>query len=149
DLPGTELGYAAGGDIWIDRTAAGWGWAVNGRSGMDLVTVVTHELGHVLGFEHSATGVMEAALAPGVRVLPAALPGTGTSVVAAAAGDSGGAAGPRAGELGLGLSGRPLATSSPTETTDAAFAPAVRGGVTLSQAVSQDRAGTQRSVSAV
>jgi hypothetical protein len=42
---------------------------------MDLVTVVSHELGHVLGFDHSATGVMESSLAPGVRIGPEALPG--------------------------------------------------------------------------
>src|SRR5262249_22015988 len=77
-LPGAELGYTAGGDVWIDRTAAGWGWSVGatpmpGR--MDLVTVVTHELGHVLGFEHSDASVMEAALTPGARLVPQALPG--------------------------------------------------------------------------
>jgi uncharacterized repeat protein (TIGR01451 family) len=30
DLPGAELGFTAGGEIWIDQTAAGWGWAVRG-----------------------------------------------------------------------------------------------------------------------
>jgi uncharacterized repeat protein (TIGR01451 family) len=71
NLPGAELGITAGGEIWIDQTAAGWGWAVNGGSGMDLLTVVSHELGHVLGFEHSATGVMEGVLTPGVARGPA------------------------------------------------------------------------------
>src|SRR5262249_45042443 len=71
-LPGAELGYTAGGQIWIDPTAAGWGWSTGalplpGR--MDLATVVTHELGHALGFEHDATGVMEPALMPGVRLV--------------------------------------------------------------------------------
>jgi uncharacterized repeat protein (TIGR01451 family) len=33
NLPGTELGFTAEGEIWIDHTAAGRGWAVPGRSG--------------------------------------------------------------------------------------------------------------------
>src|SRR5262249_3125005 len=70
-----ELGLAsAWGEVWIDRTAAGWGWSLDANPAqgrMDLLTVVTHELGHVLGFEHGATGVMEANLSAGVRLLPA------------------------------------------------------------------------------
>ena len=73
NLPGAELGFTSGGEIWIDQTAAGWGWDVNGGVGMDLLTVLSHELGHVLGFEHSGTSVMEAALAPGVIRVPGAL----------------------------------------------------------------------------
>src|SRR5262249_33864397 len=66
NLPGSELGFASPGAIWIDRTAAGWGWSVTGEPGrMDLPTVVSHELGHLLGFEHSDTGVMETTLAAG------------------------------------------------------------------------------------
>src|SRR5262249_17471470 len=35
NLPGAELGFATPGEIWIDRTAAGWGWSVTGGQ-MDL-----------------------------------------------------------------------------------------------------------------
>ena len=37
---------------------------------MDLLTVLEHELGHLLGFDHEQTGVMEDTLAAGVRVVP-------------------------------------------------------------------------------
>jgi hypothetical protein len=65
DLAGDELGFASGRSVLIDRDAAGYGWSENG-GGMDLVTVVTHELGHVLGFDHGDSGfaVMDATLAP-------------------------------------------------------------------------------------
>jgi hypothetical protein len=116
---------------------------------MDLSTVVAHEQGHVLGLEHDSTGVMEARLAPGVLLLPAALPGTGMVTVATSVSPGPSASGARAGELGVRLPSGPLSASSPTETTDGVFASAVRGGVLLSPSVAQDRAGTQRSVSAV
>jgi uncharacterized repeat protein (TIGR01451 family) len=73
NLPGAELGFASAGAIWIDQTAAGWGWSTDSAPGrMDLLTVVTHELGHELGFEHSAKGVMEAGLTAGTRLAPEA-----------------------------------------------------------------------------
>ena len=70
DLAGDTLGYAQGRNVLIDRDAAGYGWSLGGFDGagtrMDLVTVVTHELGHVLGFEHnSGHDVMGADLEPG------------------------------------------------------------------------------------
>jgi hypothetical protein len=94
DLPGTLLGQALGRTILIDRDAAGFGWFVDRTpwadeeySGfsttggllavaggpadqrMDLLTVVMHELGHMLGYDHSDTGLMQPTLAAGVRSL--------------------------------------------------------------------------------
>jgi len=74
-LPGESLGFTdtATGEIWIDRDAAGYGWfvdrtpkrnnefvtklnnsatlALDGLAAghFDLLTVVTHEFGHLLG----------------------------------------------------------------------------------------------------
>ena len=53
DLAGDALGRAEGQSIWIDANAAGYGWSGYGGAA-DLVTVVTHELGHVLGFADDA-----------------------------------------------------------------------------------------------
>jgi hypothetical protein len=95
DLPGGELGYMEANTIVIDGDAAGIGWYVDvspAASGefrvrldrnvlaaapesdaygrFDLVTVVAHELGHMLGFDHDDAGrfaVMAEDLDPGVR----------------------------------------------------------------------------------
>jgi membrane-associated phospholipid phosphatase len=83
DLGGLTLGKAAGGVIWLDNNAAGWGWFVDatpgedsefatlGRQGeagrMDLLTVLEHEIGHLLGRGHEADGVMQETLDAGIR----------------------------------------------------------------------------------
>jgi len=94
DLPGTLLGQSLGSVILIDRDAAGYGWFVDltpwddeefanlaagddllavpggvAHGRMDLLTVVMHELAHVLGYEHSARGLMQPTLASGIRRL--------------------------------------------------------------------------------
>jgi hypothetical protein len=87
-LSGGDLGLTEGNTIWLDVNAAGYGWFVDatpqndnafttpgdhGQQGhMDLLTVLDHELGHVLGLGDSNNGVMSEYLAPGTRLSPAA-----------------------------------------------------------------------------
>jgi Matrixin len=86
DLDDRALGLKAGSTIWVDRDAAGWGWFVDRTPGddrefitpgdqgepgrMDLLTVLMHEFGHVLGHEHEADGLMAETLDPAVRMNP-------------------------------------------------------------------------------
>jgi membrane-associated phospholipid phosphatase len=90
DLGGLTLGKAGHGVIWLDDNAAGWGWFVDrtprsdleftqrGNQGeqnrMDLLTVVTHEVGHLLGYDHAAVGVMQDTLDAGTRRTPGSQP---------------------------------------------------------------------------
>ncbi len=98
DLPGTRLAHAIGNSIVVDVNAAGYGWFVDptprtneefSRTGldgliaagdsaasgqMDLLTVVLHEFGHLLGLKDDFTlnpgHVMRGLLEPGTRRLP-------------------------------------------------------------------------------
>jgi hypothetical protein len=95
NLPDDRLGITIGNSIYLDSTAAGRGWFVDStpldnseftrrlRTGellamasspahdrIDALTVVMHELGHVLGFDDaSGEGVMAEVLSDGVRRL--------------------------------------------------------------------------------
>ena len=97
DLVGGELGRTEGQTITLDINAAGHGWYVDSSaadnsefifrldrnvlsadtdsqafSRMDLLTVVLHEIGHVLGFDHDDAArfaVMDEDLEPGIRYL--------------------------------------------------------------------------------
>jgi hypothetical protein len=88
DFAGLTLGLADKETILIDADAAGYGWFVDetpkddvefadGSSDatgkMDLLTVVMHEIGHVLGYDDAAEDadtLMSATLDPGERVNP-------------------------------------------------------------------------------
>jgi hypothetical protein len=98
DLPDNLLGVAAGHTIQIDLNAAGYGWVLgqesrdegqepdrdvwnmyassipgpstlDSRLRVDLLTVVLHELGHVLGYNHADEGIMQERLSLGERRL--------------------------------------------------------------------------------
>jgi hypothetical protein len=75
DLAGDALAYTEGSAILIDTDAAGHGWFVDGsgaafRSGMDLRTVMTHEVGNLLGIADGDPryAVMQPQLDAGARL---------------------------------------------------------------------------------
>ena len=95
DLPGQQLGWATFDTIYIDVNAAGQGWFIDATpqtneefqildgqlraleepavDRIDLLTVLYHELGHVLGLadvDPEAGTLMGASLTPGVRREP-------------------------------------------------------------------------------
>ncbi len=105
DLPNATLGQVVGNRVYLDTDAAGYGWFVdqtpenddeydllaNGQlsaetgpaaAGIDLLAVLTHEFGHLLGLDDHAddlADVMYESLATGRRTLPTAAPVETTS----------------------------------------------------------------------
>jgi hypothetical protein len=114
DLQGLTLAQTVGNVVLIDHNAAGHGWFVDSTPAsdeeftirasagellaqsssaallrIDLLTVLMHELGHVLGFEHNASttapDVMTAMIGLGVRRLPISASGQGSTTISAPA----------------------------------------------------------------
>ena len=72
ELDGVILAEEYDGLILVDIDAAGWGWHLDAGSAVaagriDLLSVLLHEIGHVLGFDHTMTGVMSGSIDAGTR----------------------------------------------------------------------------------
>jgi hypothetical protein len=104
DLPGDMLGGATGTGILIDVNAAGYGWhtdsaiTVSGTAvepgRMDLLSVIQHELGHLLGFEdldadEHVDDLMSGTLESGTRHLADVTDAEWESLLDELAGDAG------------------------------------------------------------
>ena len=89
ELDGLLLGVTGFDAVTIDATAAGWGWNLTPNAaeftGIDLYSVLLHEFGHVLGFEHTDTGLMAGTIEPGVTLSLEFHPSTVATPVGAAA----------------------------------------------------------------
>ena len=86
DLGNGILGLTQANVVWIDDNAAGYGWSIGtaptgasqvdeGARQMDLLSVVVHEFGHILGLPDltvatSPSSIMTSTLAPNVQRLP-------------------------------------------------------------------------------
>jgi hypothetical protein len=147
-ISGQALAQTIGRVVVIDADAAGWGWFVDatpaddrefggaGSDGtarapqssaaygrMDLLTVVMHEIGHLLGFEHgdaAAGALMQASLEAGVRKLPlATAPGSAHATVHANKRTPASAAATSASAAEADSAAAPSATVSSTAVTSA------------------------------
>jgi hypothetical protein len=73
DLPQTQVAHSdtRTRTTTLDTTAGGWGWSTAARRvaphRVDLLSVLVHEIGHLLGRSHAETGVMADRITPGRR----------------------------------------------------------------------------------